>query len=179
MLGHGTTSNWQGSFWETLVLCCLKLVKEAEQSFLRTDDSQSANFSCLICHLCVWDCSFRESSRAEAGSRSRVYSEVMQSLNVNKVWRWQKYSKGFMAHQSWTKRKLEKSCLVWGGSISDWYQTSDSRVWIRNKQHEIMFPSWLVSAAQPGGVMVWEIFPWHILGSLVPTEHCLWPLWPG
>lgn len=108
---HNIASNWQGSFWETLVLCCLKLVKEAEQSFLRTDDSQSANFSCLICHLCVWDCSFRESSRAEAGSRSRVYSEVMQSLNVNKVWRWQKYPKGFMAHQSWTKGNWKN--LAW------------------------------------------------------------------
>ena len=40
-------------------------------------------------------------------------------------------------------------------------------------QHESMDPSCLVSTVQAGGVMVWEIFPWHTLGPLVPSEHCL------
>ena len=38
-----------------------------------------------------------------------------------------------------------------------------------------MDPSCLVSTvlAGGGGVMVWGIFSWHILGPLVPIEHCL------
>ncbi len=37
-----------------------------------------------------------------------------------------------------------------------------------------MDPSCLVSTVQAGGgVMVWGIFSWHILGALVPIEHRL------
>ncbi len=37
-----------------------------------------------------------------------------------------------------------------------------------------MDPSFLVSVVQVvGGVMVWEIFPRHNFGSLVPIEHHL------
>ncbi len=40
-----------------------------------------------------------------------------------------------------------------------------------------MDPSCLVSTVQAGGggggVMVWGIFSWHILGPLVPIEHRL------
>ncbi len=38
-----------------------------------------------------------------------------------------------------------------------------------------MDPSCLVSTVQAagGGVMVWGIFSWHILGPSVPIEHCL------
>ena len=38
-----------------------------------------------------------------------------------------------------------------------------------------MAPSCLVSTVQAGdgGVMVRGIFSWHILGPLVPIEHCL------
>ncbi len=37
-----------------------------------------------------------------------------------------------------------------------------------------MDPSFLLSVVQVvGGVMVWEIFPCHNLGSLVPIEHHL------
>ncbi len=38
-----------------------------------------------------------------------------------------------------------------------------------------MDPSCLVSTVQAGGggVMVWGIFSWHTLGTLVPIEHCL------
>ncbi len=38
-----------------------------------------------------------------------------------------------------------------------------------------MDPSFLVSTVQAagGGVMVWGIFSWHTLGSLVPIEHRL------
>ncbi len=42
-------------------------------------------------------------------------------------------------------------------------------------EHESMDPSCLVSTVQAGGggVMVWGIFSWHTLGSLVPIERCL------
>ncbi len=38
-----------------------------------------------------------------------------------------------------------------------------------------MDPPCLVSTVQTGGggVMDWEIFSWHTLGSLVPIDHCL------
>ncbi len=42
-------------------------------------------------------------------------------------------------------------------------------------EHESMDPSCLVSTVQAGGggVMVWGIFSWHTLGSLLPIERCL------
>ncbi len=46
---------------------------------------------------------------------------------------------------------------------------------IWRKEHERMDLSCLVSTVQAGGggVMVWGIFSWHNLGSLVPIEHRL------
>ena len=46
---------------------------------------------------------------------------------------------------------------------------------VGSEQHESMDPSCLVSPVQAagGGVMVWGIFSWHTLGSLVPIEHHL------
>ncbi len=42
------------------------------------------------------------------------------------------------------------------------------------KEHESMDLSCLVSTVQAGGgVMVWGIFSWHTLGTLVPIEHSL------
>ncbi len=54
-------------------------------------------------------------------------------------------------------------------------QHSDGRVRIWCIEHESMDPSCLVSTAQAagGGEMVWMIFSWHTLGTLVPIEHHL------
>ncbi len=48
-------------------------------------------------------------------------------------------------------------------------------IYIWHKAHESMYPSCLVSTVQTagGGVMVWGIISWHILGPLVPIEHHL------
>ncbi len=51
---------------------------------------------------------------------------------------------------------------------------SDGRVRIWGKEQERIHPSCLVSIVQAGGgVIVWGIFSWHTLGTLVPIEHYL------
>ncbi len=67
-------------------------------------------------------------------------------------------------------RRLEK--VAWSDESQFLLQLLESRVRIWHKQHESMDPFCLASAIQAavGGVMV---FSWHILGVLVPTEHCL------
>ncbi len=66
--------------------------------------------------------------------------------------------------------------IAW--SVESWFLLwhSDSRVRIWHKEHESMDPSCLVLMVQAGGgggVIVWGIFSWHTLGSLVPIEHRL------
>ncbi|GAA6231928.1 alpha-2-HS-glycoprotein-like [Lates japonicus] len=49
-------------------------------------------------------------------------------------------------------------------------------IWMVGSQHESMDPSCpvpTVQAAAAAGVMVWEVFSWHTLDPLVPTEHHL------
>ncbi len=75
------------------------------------------------------------------------------------------------AHQNWTIEDWKN--VVWSEE-SD--ATFRCRVRIWHKEHESMDPSCLVSTVQAGGgggVMVWGIFSWHTLGSLVPIEYCL------
>nr|ACN10787.1 Transposable element Tcb2 transposase [Salmo salar] len=49
-------------------------------------------------------------------------------------------------------------------------------VWIWRKQHESMEPSCLVSTVQAGGggVMVWGMFSWQTLGSLIAIDTSLY-----
>ncbi len=65
------------------------------------------------------------------------------------------------AHQNWT--------------IEDWKNVvwSDESRFLLQHSDESKDPSCLVSTVQAGGVMVWGIFSWHTLGSLVPIEHRL------
>ncbi len=57
--------------------------------------------------------------------------------------------------------------------------SDESRFLLRHSEfgneHESMDPSCLVSTVQAGvgGVMVWGIFSWHTLGTLVSIEHRL------
>ncbi len=78
-----------------------------------------------------------------------------------------------MNHQNWTIEDWKNN--EW--SDESWFllRHSDGRVRIWRKEHERMDPSCLVSTVQAGGggVMVWGIFSWHILGLLVPIEHHL------
>ncbi len=75
------------------------------------------------------------------------------------------------AQQNWTIEDWKN--VAW--SDESWFllRHSDGRVRIWRKEHESMDPSCLVSTVQAGGVMVWDILSWHILGPLVPVEHRL------
>ncbi len=72
------------------------------------------------------------------------------------------------AHQNWTIEDWKT--IAWSDESRFLLRHSDGRVRIWCKEH----PSCLVSKVQTGGgVMVWGIFSWHTLGTLVPIEHCL------
>ncbi len=85
------------------------------------------------------------------------------------------------AHQNWTIEDWKN--VVWSDESRFLLRHSDGRVRIWRKENESMDPSCLVSMVQAagGGLMVWGIFSWHILGSLVPIkchslpEYCCWP----
>ncbi len=75
------------------------------------------------------------------------------------------------AHQNWTKEDWKNVALSDESFCCD-IQMIEVRIW--RKEHENMDPSCLVSTVQAvGGVMVWGIFSWHTLGSLVSTVHRL------
>ncbi len=75
-------------------------------------------------------------------------------------------------HQNWTIEDWKN--VAWSDESRFLLRHSDGRVRIWCKEHESMDPSCLVSMVQAAaGVMVWGIFSWHTLGSLVPIEHCL------
>ncbi len=67
-------------------------------------------------------------------------------------------------HQNWTI--VDWKNVAWSDESRFLLQHSDGRVRIWCKEHESMDPSCLVSTVQAGGggVMVWGIFSWHILG---------------
>ncbi len=75
-------------------------------------------------------------------------------------------------HQNWIIEDCKN--VAWSDE-SRFLRHSDGRVRIWHKEHESMDPSCLVSTVQAGvgGVMVWGIFSWHTLGTLVPIEHSL------
>ncbi len=76
------------------------------------------------------------------------------------------------AHQNWTIEDWKN--VAWSDESRILLRYSDDRVRIWRKEHESMDPSCLVSMVQADGcVMVWGIFSWHTLGSLVPIEHRL------
>ncbi len=77
------------------------------------------------------------------------------------------------AHQNQTIEDWKN--VAWSDESRFLLRCSDSRVRIWCKEHESMDPSCHVSTVQAGGggVMVWGIFAWHTLGSLVPIEHRL------
>ncbi len=76
------------------------------------------------------------------------------------------------AHQNW---KIDFENVTWSDESRFLLRHSDGRVRIWRKEHESMDPSSLVSMVQAGGCcfMVWGIFSWHILGTLVPIKHRL------
>ncbi len=68
------------------------------------------------------------------------------------------------ARQNYTIKDWEN--VAWSDESRFLLRHSDGRVRIWHKEHESMDPSCLVSMVQAGGgVMVWEIFSWHTLGS--------------
>ncbi len=75
------------------------------------------------------------------------------------------------AHQNWTIEDYKK--VAWSDEprFLLWHLEVCVRIW--RKQQESMDPSCLRSTAQvaAAGAMVLEIFPWYILGLLIPTEH--------
>ncbi len=76
------------------------------------------------------------------------------------------------AHQNWTIEDWKN--VAWSDESRFLLRHTDGRVRILREEHESMDPSCLVSTVQAGGgVMVWGIFSWHTLGSLVPIEHRL------
>ncbi len=75
------------------------------------------------------------------------------------------------AHQNWTIEDWKN--VAWSDESQFLLQHSDGRVRIWRKENESMDPSCLVSTVQAGGILVWGIFSWHILGPLVPIEHSL------
>ncbi len=73
-------------------------------------------------------------------------------------------------HQNWTIEDWKN--VAWSDESRFLLQHSDGRVRIWRKEHESMDPSCLVLTVQAGGgVMVWGIFSWHTLGSLVPNDY--------
>ncbi len=74
------------------------------------------------------------------------------------------------AHQNWTIEDWKN--VAWSDESLFLLRHSDGRVRVWHNEHESMDPSCLVSTVQAaGGVMVWGIFSWHTLGTLVPIEH--------
>ena len=76
-------------------------------------------------------------------------------------------------HQYWTIEDWKN--IAWSDEYRFLLRHADGRVRIWCKQHESMTPSCLVSTVQAvgGGVMVWGMFSWHMLGPLMPIEQCL------
>ena len=77
------------------------------------------------------------------------------------------------AHQNWTIENGKKKNIAWSDefSISETFRWR-VRIW---RKQESVNPSCLVSTVQAGGTMVWGIFSWHTLDSILPNEHCLQP----
>jgi len=75
------------------------------------------------------------------------------------------------AHQNWTVGQRLKN-VAWSDESRFLLRHSDGRVRIGRKQNENMDPSCLVTTVQAAGgdLMVWGMFSWHTLGSLVPIE---------
>ncbi len=90
------------------------------------------------------------------------------------------------AHQNWTKRRLEKRCLVWWVLISA--VTFRCRVRILRKEHESMDPPCLVSTVQGwwwwcngvGGIFLphfgplstnWASFKYNSLSIVADHDH--------
>ncbi len=76
------------------------------------------------------------------------------------------------------KRRLQFTQARQNWTIEDWKNVawSDESRFLLQHSDESKDPSCLVSTVQAGGgggVMVWGIFSWHTLGSLVPIEHRL------
>ena len=64
---------------------------------------------------------------------------------------------------------LDFSCDI--QMVGSEFGVNNMKAWI----HPALYPSCLVSKVQAGGggVMVWGIFSWQTLGTLVPIEHRL------
>ncbi len=77
------------------------------------------------------------------------------------------------AHKNWTIE--DRKTVAWSDESRFLLRHSDGRVRIGCKEHESMDPSCLVSTVQAagGGVVVWGIFSWYILGPLAPIEYHL------
>lgn len=75
------------------------------------------------------------------------------------------------AHLNWTVEDWKN--VAWSDESRFLLRHSNGRVRIWRKQNENMDPSCLVTTVQAGGggLMVWEMFSWHALGSLVPIGH--------
>ncbi len=87
-------------------------------------------------------------------------------------------------HQNWTIEDWKNVAWSDESRFLLWHSDGCVRIW--RKEHESMAPSCLVSTVQAdgGGVMVWGIFSWHILGPLwwwwyhVNMDQNLWEMFP-
>ncbi len=81
------------------------------------------------------------------------------------------------AHQNWKRLEIGEDWknVAWSDKSRFLLQHSDGRARNWRKEHESMDSSCLLSTGQAGGggLMVWGIFSWHTLGTLVPIEHRL------
>ncbi len=77
------------------------------------------------------------------------------------------------AHQNWTTEDWKNFALSDESRFLLRHSDGSIRIWC--KEHESMDPSCLVSTVQAGGggLLVWGIFSWHTLGTLLPIEHRL------
>ncbi len=155
-------------------------------------------WKCLVDVRGEWADWFRDDRKATVTQITTRYNQGMQNTISEHTTHWTLKQMGYssrrphrvpllsaknrkrrlqfaQAHQNWTTEDWKNVAL--SDESRFLLRHSDGRVRIWRKEHESMDPSCLVSTVQirGGGVMVWGIYSWHMLGPLVPIEHHLTP----